>query len=120
MPNIFLRGVVCVVAIAFSTSCGQSKITKNPNAFGGSAITNGYKVDTLPQPYATPSAKNFSKVVGWEEGETPVAPSGRPVPNNPPRGLIDISFWDTNFPPSPFLQKPKSSYAITSIIVNAS
>lgn len=32
--------------------------------------------DTLPQPYATKSVKNFSKVVGWENGETPKAPSG--------------------------------------------
>lgn len=32
--------------------------------------------DTLPAPFATPSAMNFSNVIGWKEGETPVAPDG--------------------------------------------
>ncbi|HEY8920678.1 MAG TPA: PQQ-dependent sugar dehydrogenase, partial [Chitinophaga sp.] len=32
--------------------------------------------DGLPAPYATKSVKNFSKVVGWEEGQQPKAPSG--------------------------------------------
>ena len=32
--------------------------------------------DTLPPPYATSSATNFSNVIGWKEGETPVAPEG--------------------------------------------
>lgn len=30
----------------------------------------------LPQPYATPSTKRNSKVIGWPEGKTPVAPEG--------------------------------------------
>jgi glucose/arabinose dehydrogenase len=30
----------------------------------------------LPPPYATKSARNLSKVVGWKEGEKPVAPPG--------------------------------------------
>ncbi len=36
------------------------------------------KTDTLslPEPYATTSANNNSKVVGWPAGRTPVAPSG--------------------------------------------
>jgi len=32
--------------------------------------------DGLPAPYATKSVKNFSKVVGWEQGQQPKAPSG--------------------------------------------
>ena len=31
---------------------------------------------TLPQPYATKSVQNFSKVIGWPHGKTPVAPQG--------------------------------------------
>jgi glucose/arabinose dehydrogenase len=31
---------------------------------------------TLPAPYATESKSNFSKVIGWSEGKTPVAPAG--------------------------------------------
>lgn len=30
----------------------------------------------LPAPYATKSATNFSNVIGWGEGQTPVAPKG--------------------------------------------
>lgn len=32
--------------------------------------------DTLPPPYATKSVKNFSRVVGWDAGQTPQAPEG--------------------------------------------
>lgn len=36
---------------------------------------NQHSKDTLPPPYATKSAKNFSKVIGWE-GNKPIAPEG--------------------------------------------
>lgn len=32
--------------------------------------------DTLPPPYQTRSVTNYSKVIGWAAGETPVAPAG--------------------------------------------
>ncbi len=32
--------------------------------------------DTLPPPNATKSASNFSKVIGWKDGNMPVAPKG--------------------------------------------
>lgn len=32
--------------------------------------------ETLPEPYATKSVQNFCKVVGWKEGELPIAPKG--------------------------------------------
>ena len=32
--------------------------------------------DSLPAPYETKSVKNFSKVIGWPENKTPVAPDG--------------------------------------------
>lgn len=32
--------------------------------------------DSLPQPYATDTVKNFSKVIGWPQGKMPVAPAG--------------------------------------------
>lgn len=34
------------------------------------------KKDTLPAPYATKSVRNFSNVIGWKEGKTPIAPKG--------------------------------------------
>lgn len=33
-------------------------------------------VDTLPPPFATKSVSNFSRVVGWKNGRTPIAPTG--------------------------------------------
>lgn len=32
--------------------------------------------DTLPPPFSTKSVTNFSKVIGWKEGQTPKAPEG--------------------------------------------
>lgn len=32
--------------------------------------------DTLPPPFATKSSRNYSKVIGWHNGKTPVAPEG--------------------------------------------
>lgn len=32
--------------------------------------------DTLPAPFATPSVRKNSRVIGWPEGKTPVAPEG--------------------------------------------
>jgi glucose/arabinose dehydrogenase len=32
--------------------------------------------DTLPPPYATKSVKNYSDVIGWKDGKTPIAPAG--------------------------------------------
>ena len=57
-------------------SCGNNKVSKNPQVLAGSTVTSGYNIDTLPPPYATKSVTNFSKVVGWENGKTPVAPPG--------------------------------------------
>ncbi len=54
--------------------CNTRKITQA--SYAGSATTAGYKADSLPAPFATGSAKNFSEVVGWKNGEMPVAPPG--------------------------------------------
>ncbi|MET0461495.1 MAG: sorbosone dehydrogenase family protein [Chitinophagaceae bacterium] len=34
------------------------------------------KNDTLPAPFATPSVRRNSRVIGWPEGKTPIAPAG--------------------------------------------
>lgn len=38
--------------------------------------TGSGKTVELPAPYATSDNKNFSKVIGWPEGKTPIAPAG--------------------------------------------
>lgn len=62
----------------------------------------------LPEPYATPSSRKNSKVIGWSEGKTPVAPDGFTVKrfagdlNNPrwcyitPNGDVLVSQSMTN------------------------
>ena len=37
---------------------------------------NNYYTDTLPNPFATKSVKNFSKVINWKNGKKPIAPTG--------------------------------------------
>lgn len=41
-----------------------------------SSVYSQTKKLKLPEPYATPSSTNFSRVVGWPEGKTPIAPKG--------------------------------------------
>lgn len=59
-----------LLAVMFSLS---SFIHSIPPAQTG-ATTNSK--DTLPPPFQTKSNKNFSKVIGWKDGKTPVAPVG--------------------------------------------
>jgi len=61
------------------TACnGQVKkeeketLAKQPNTIVKTAIGDL----TLPPPYATESKTNSSKVIGWPEGKTPIAPEG--------------------------------------------
>ncbi|SJZ87126.1 PQQ-dependent sugar dehydrogenase [Sediminibacterium ginsengisoli] len=56
-------------------SCNNN--SQHPPA-GDSQVTavSNEVVDTLPQPFATKSVRNYSKVIGWPGGKTPVAPTG--------------------------------------------
>lgn len=38
--------------------------------------SNTYDTKSLPEPFATKSVMNFSKVQGWDEGNKPIAPQG--------------------------------------------
>ncbi|MEO8110201.1 MAG: sorbosone dehydrogenase family protein [Ginsengibacter sp.] len=55
-----------VIAFAFSNCNSQKKIATEKTT----AQIN------LPEPYATPDTKRNSKVIGWPEGKTPIAPKG--------------------------------------------
>ena len=62
--------IVFAFVIMASFSCkgqpsGNQKTTTGPQ-----------QKDSLPEPFATKSSKNFSKVVGWQDNEKPVAPTG--------------------------------------------
>lgn len=67
---LFSSAIICLIIFG----CNSRKLNKG--SYQGSAQTSGYMIDSLPQPYATGSAKNFSKVVGWKEGQMPTPPDG--------------------------------------------
>jgi glucose/arabinose dehydrogenase len=58
-----------------AVSCHSTKNNKTNNSKQQKAKTAVENI-TLPEPYATPSVRNGSKVIGWPEGKTPVAPVG--------------------------------------------
>ncbi len=70
MTKIIIPGFLLITAFA----CGNSASYKN--AVKNNTVTVTYSADTLPAPFATSSARNFSKVIGWPAGKTPMAPQG--------------------------------------------
>lgn len=56
----------------FLLACNNSTQTVN----AADTATTPSQSDTLPQPFATKSVRNYSKVIGWPAGKTPVAPAG--------------------------------------------
>lgn len=56
-----------IAAAILSTGCHSKTISSTTNANGS---------DTLPAPFATPSVRNSSKVIGWPAGMAPTAPAG--------------------------------------------
>ncbi len=70
MTKIILTVFLIITALA----CGNTRSHKES---AKSKMDSGfYSGDTLPPPFATESARNFSKVIGWPAGKTPVAPQG--------------------------------------------
>lgn len=74
MKNIWVMILTC---LAFSiASCQQNHKENNevpPVTKKDTVITPIQKIE-LPQPFATKSVENYSKVIGWPKGKTPLAP----------------------------------------------
>jgi glucose/arabinose dehydrogenase len=70
----FLIGLFVVGSLAACNS-SQTKEQKQVNTTE-TASKSTSPPDTLPRPYATPSARNMCTVIGWPEGKTPLAPPG--------------------------------------------
>ena len=68
MLKIFLS-IYCIVSI---TACSSN----NKQAAKSTEDSTFYAKDSLPNILASQSAKNFSKVIGWKDGQTPIAPKG--------------------------------------------
>ncbi|WP_018619717.1 PQQ-dependent sugar dehydrogenase [Spirosoma luteum] len=61
-----------VAVSALLLGCNQKKETNQT----ADTVTTADTSLTLPAPYATESAKNFSNVIGWPDGKMPQAPAG--------------------------------------------
>ena len=75
---------LAVASCLFLSSCGSSPDKKEKAANDSAAskqpvaaISTGDGQDLiLPPPFATKSVRNFSKIIGWPDGKTPIAPEG--------------------------------------------
>ncbi|WP_374951697.1 PQQ-dependent sugar dehydrogenase [Mucilaginibacter sp.] len=63
--------ITCIAIV--TTACSQNKPDKSKKAEVSTPTQQDVK---LPAPFETKSVKNYSKVVGWPAGKTPVAPAG--------------------------------------------
>ncbi|MEO6167037.1 MAG: sorbosone dehydrogenase family protein, partial [Chitinophagales bacterium] len=65
--------LICLLTTSYHNGCHQAQEhVSNPNA--DSLLTSDQAA--LPEPFATKSVRNFTKVIGWPEGTTPIAPKG--------------------------------------------
>lgn len=70
MAKSTLLSFTILPALMIACACGNGG--KNQSTPAPAASAN----DTLPAPFATKSARNFSKVIGWPDTRMPVAPEG--------------------------------------------
>jgi hypothetical protein len=66
MKKYFLS-LLTIAVIAGLYQCSSSK--------KATQVNNASQVN-LPEPFATPDTRKNSKVIGWPEGKTPIAPEG--------------------------------------------
>ena len=74
-----LKQLLSYSAISLIVACGDNQEKQAASADSTTVITGSgeYRdTTTLPPPFATESVKNFSKVIGWENGQSPKAPAG--------------------------------------------
>ncbi len=67
------KNILPFFLIITALACGNTSSKKATAQNNGNIIS---RTDTLPEPYASKSSRNFSKVIGWPAGKTPVAPAG--------------------------------------------
>ncbi|MFD2933729.1 PQQ-dependent sugar dehydrogenase [Spirosoma flavum] len=68
-PTLFLTATTLLAAVL---ACSQKKEANQT----GEVVTTADTTISLPAPYATKSTQNFSNVIGWPAGKTPLAPAG--------------------------------------------
>lgn len=73
--KIFRQTSVAILTVALA-SCGNASTQAGEKDNTPDTVTTVTDSITLPEPFATKSVNNFSKVVGWMADKTPVAPKG--------------------------------------------
>jgi len=68
-----LMGCLCIPLLF---GCSSEKSNTEDIQQDTVQVTGGQQPLMLPEPDTTFNPKNYSKVVGWQDGETPVAPAG--------------------------------------------
>src|SRR5687767_11755649 len=69
--------ILFLITVACSNSPRSNNTANNNNDTAIVSTGAVYKDSvSLPPPYHTKSVKNFSKVIGWSNGKSPVAPAG--------------------------------------------
>src|ERR671924_1795806 len=84
-----------MIVLAFVLSCGASTQTDSPGSQPMMGIGPSEKLK-LPAPFATPSVRNTSKVIGWPQGRMPTAAPG-----------FEVSLYAAN------LDNPRSAYVLS-------
>src|SRR5688572_20091526 len=108
--------LLALLQCACTNNASTKKTTEDSSNVRADSVT-ARSGDSLPPPYATPSVRNMSKVLGWPEGKMPVAPAGFTVTRfadklDNPRWIYvadngDIFVAESN------REKPKSADRIT-------
>ncbi|MEP7230682.1 MAG: sorbosone dehydrogenase family protein [Ginsengibacter sp.] len=69
--------IIALASICMTFSyCKSSRINQLSVNYDDTIIKTAVEPIDLPAPYATPSVRNNSRVIGWPEGKTPIAPAG--------------------------------------------
>jgi glucose/arabinose dehydrogenase len=70
-----IKLTLILLTCAVFASCSQNKEKPDP-AKRDTVLTPQKQELKLPAPFETKSVRNYSKVIGWPAGKTPVAPAG--------------------------------------------
>ena len=68
------RFILVIILMSIYCSCSSPVTVSEKSNNGTVSIVDSSSI--LAQPYATESAKKFSKAIGWADGNMPVAPEG--------------------------------------------
>lgn len=74
-----MKKLACIVLAAalFATACqNANEKAKEQNTTPADSVATATGEVNLPEPFATKSVQNYSKVVGWTNNRVPIAPAG--------------------------------------------